>query len=335
MAAGGMGDGGSVLVLGGTGPGGALAAGGSGNGGRVGDGGFVGRGGETGQGGFPASGGSGPGGQPGEGGQQAGPGGVVELGGAGPAGAPGVGGVEPIAGAAPLGGSAGQSEPRGLTIYYIRHAEVLANILPVEEITYESSNVFTDLGLRQVDVLAAYLASSGIVPDEILTSPTWRTQKTIEPYLVQSGKTAVLWPELDECCSEEPTGAALPTEPVYFFDAALEAQNVVYRDEESTQFWRNETFEAGYFMVMTARDLFLSRYSQSGKTLMIAGHAVSGTMLLGLLRGYDMSQGVDSSDYTNPSLIYMMNTGIQRVTQDPVTSEFTLEESNINEPPLE
>jgi hypothetical protein len=80
---------------------------------------------------------------------------------------------------------------------------------------------------------------------------------------------------------------------------------------------------------MTARDELLQLYSQSGLTIFITGHAVAGNILLGLLRGIDMTGGID---YMSGHMLWMQNTGIQVVVQDPATGLFSLEASNLNDP---
>jgi hypothetical protein len=107
---------------------------------------------------------------------------------------------------------------------------------------------------------------------------------------------------------------------------------MVFRDPEATQYWDNQTYEDGLFMAMTARDELLGRYSQTGLTLFVSGHAVAGNILLGLLRGYDMSGGID---YTSGDMVWMQNTGIQLLVQDPATGAFSLEGSNLNDPVIE
>ena len=223
------------------------------------------------------------------------------------------------------------TEPAGLTLYYIRHAEVVGNTLDPADITWESMEEFTALGQRQVDDLTAFLLQMEVVPDVVLTSPTWRTQKTMEPYLVATGLTGVIWMELDECPDAEPTGGPLPAEPTYFeyFEASVVASNVVFRDPGATSYWDNQTYEDGLFMAMTARDELLRLYSQSGLTIFVAGHAVAGNILLGLLRGIDMTGGID---YMSGDMLWMQNTGIQVVVQDPATGLFSLEASNLNDP---
>jgi broad specificity phosphatase PhoE len=231
-----------------------------------------------------------------------------------------------IAGAG-VGGAVG----RGLTLYYIRHAEVVANTIPADQITYENSETITDLGQRQIDALTSYLRSLDVTPDAVLVSPAKRTQKTIEPFLVASNLTGEIWTDLYECCQQTPTGAVLPSTPQYqtYLKAKIEAENLDFRDANQTQFWLTDTYEQGLFMVMTAKDEILSRFGQSGKTIFVIGHASAGQVMIGLLRGNDMTLGTSSTD---PNAVYVLNTGVMRLIQDPATGIFKLDGRNINKP---
>lgn len=246
-----------------------------------------------------------------------------------PTGGLGTGGV--ATGGVPGSTGGTVTDPQGMTLYYVRHAQTVANAQDNHEPTLEDADTLTELGMRQVDDLTAYLTGSGISFDAVLVSPALRSQRTIEPYLVASGLTGVVWPELWECCGSEPNGDPLPTEPVRydFFKVSVEAQNMALREGDPGTFWQVDTYEQGLFMVMQARDALLRGFGQSGKTVLISGHAISGGIMIGLLRGMDLSGGLEQ---TGPNAVYMLNTGIQLLIQDPTTGVFELEDSNINDP---
>lgn len=228
----------------------------------------------------------------------------------------------------------GGSSGKGLTLYYIRHAQVVANTLEPDQVTLENSETITDLGLRQIDALTTYLKAMNVAPDAVLVSPTKRAQKTIEPYLVAQNLQGEIWMELAECCNTSPTGAALPTAPTIqtYFAATIEGQNLAFRDAAANKYWKTDTYEEGLFMEMTARDAILSRYGQSGKTIFVVGHAAAGLVMIGLLQGNDMLQGSTS---TGPNAVYLLNTGVMRLIQDPTTGLFKLDGRNINNPAQE
>lgn len=138
--------------------------------------------------------------------------------------------------------------------------------------------------------------------------------------------------ELAEASDKKATGAPLPAEPKYirFYKATLEIPSLTFRDPAKVEFWQNDTYEAGLLMVTTARDLLLDRYSQSGKTLIVVGHAIAGQLLIGLLRGEDLLNGPVAS---GPSAVYILNTGVMKLTQDPSTGLFKLDGRNMNNPP--
>lgn len=222
---------------------------------------------------------------------------------------------------------------KGLTIYFIRHAETVANASgetggggPVED-----HDTLTALGERQSVALKNYLVQENITPDMVIVSPSLRTQKTIEPFLIATGLTGEIWVELNECCGEEPTGEPLPSvrpETKWKMKIGLISDRFTFRTADDSYFWWPQTYEEGLFMVKTAHTRLLDKFSQGGKTLIIVGHAVNAGVLLGLLRGYDMLT-------TKPERqVYLMNTGIHKLTQDTATGVFTIKQ-NINKPATE
>lgn len=230
--------------------------------------------------------------------------------------------------------AAGDSNAQGLTLYYIRHGEVVANTLEQSEITYENSDQLTELGLRQIDALTTYLQDLGDVPDAVLVSPFKRTQNTIAPFLQAENISGEIWMELAECCTQAPSGAALPTEPTYakYLKPTIESENLEFRSPEANAFWQNDSYEQGLFMVMTAKAEILSRYGQSGKTIFVIGHASAGQLMIGLLRGEDMTNGPKT---TGRDVVYLLNTGVTKLSQDPATGAFKLDGMNMNKPQTE
>lgn len=219
---------------------------------------------------------------------------------------------------------------KGLTVYFIRHAETVANASgetggsgPIE-----NHDTLTALGERQVQALRDYLIKENINPDKIIVSPALRTQKSIEPFLSATNTTAELWVELNECCGQEPTGVPLPVvRPEVKWKVKIEKASdlFTFRTSDDIYYWWPQSYEEGLFMIMTARDRLLAQFSQSGKTVVIVGHAVNGGILLGLLQGYDMLT-------TKPDRpIYIMNTGVHRLIQDSISGAFSLKQ-NINNP---
>ncbi|HMA97032.1 MAG TPA: phosphoglycerate mutase family protein [Polyangiaceae bacterium] len=230
------------------------------------------------------------------------------------------------------GGDTSASSNKGLTLYYVRHAEVVGNTVEPDQVTLENSETLTELGQSQIAAVTKYLQSElDATPDAILVSPTKRTQKTIEPYLVETDRQGEIWMELAECCNQAPTGAALPTEPKYmsFFKAEIVAENLALKSPSANLYWQNDTYEQGLFMVMTAKAAILSRYGQSGKTIFVVGHASAGQIMIGLLRGDDMTQGAVT---TGMNAVYLLNTGIMKLTQDPSTGLFKVVGQNMNKP---
>ncbi len=243
------------------------------------------------------------------------------------------GGVQAIGGRSLTGGSTPDDTGdagAGLTLYYVRHAEVVANTLDVSQVTLENADTLTDLGLRQAEALGTYLQEMGVTPDAILVSPHLRAQRTIEPYLSATNLPGEVWMELAEASDKPATGAPIPSQPKYikYYKATLEIPNLTFRDPAAIEFWQNDNYESGLLMVMTARDLLLERYGGSGKTIFVVGHAIAGQMLIGLLRGDPLLNGPP----TGTGAVYLLNTGVMKLTQDASTGLFKLDGRNINKP---
>ena len=234
-------------------------------------------------------------------------------------------------GTAGITGTGGTSA-MGLTLYYIRHAEVVANTADAGSVSTDTADTLTELGQRQIAALSTYLQGLSITPDAVLVSPAPRAQKTIEPYLVVNDLTGEIWIDLNEASNASSTAAPLPAAPVYYtyYKASIVAQNLVFRDPAATNYWQNDTYEAGVLMVTTAKSEILARYGQSGKTIVVVGHAIAGQIMIGLLLGQDMLSGPTS---TGPTAVYLLNTGIMKLVQDPTSGAFKLEGRNINNPP--
>jgi broad specificity phosphatase PhoE len=225
----------------------------------------------------------------------------------------------------------GASTGQGLTIYYIRHAEVIANVSTGGTPSASEADTFTELGQRQVTALTTYLQGMGVEPDAILVSPASRAQKTIAPYLIATGRTGEVWMDLHEASEKSSTGAPLPSEPKFYpyWKATIVAENLAFLDPSNTQYWQNDTYEAGLLMVSTAKDAILARASRSGKTIFVVGHAIAGQLMIGLLRGDNMVPGPPT---TGAAAVYILNTGVMRVVQDANSGLFKIDGRNINNP---
>ena len=139
----------------------------------------------------------------------------------------------------------------GLDIYFVRHAQTLANAKGVTNT--HTSSTFSDTGLAQIEALIAALKNYRF--DAIMVSPTERTQQTLRPYLDQTGQSAETWQEITECCwQHDPSNAA---------------------------------YAAGAAQVNKAADMIRQRYGNSGKTILVVAHYHSGQVLLADLLGVD------------------------------------------------
>jgi broad specificity phosphatase PhoE len=98
--------------------------------------------------------------------------------------------------------------PADVHLTFVRHAETVANATGV----YNSRtlNTFSERGKRQVAELTAQLRGRKF--DRVLVSPSPRALRSIEPYLRESGQTAVVDSLLYECCTGRRPPGVRPAE---------------------------------------------------------------------------------------------------------------------------
>ncbi len=87
-----------------------------------------------------------------------------------------------------------------MAILIIRHGQSLGNANG--DYSVKMSDSLSDRGWEQAEALAKRLQDREIA--SVIVSPLQRAMETAMPYLRRSGKTAEIWPELAECCWQEP-----------------------------------------------------------------------------------------------------------------------------------
>ncbi|HEU0282395.1 MAG TPA: histidine phosphatase family protein [Gallionella sp.] len=188
----------------------------------------------------------------------------------------------------------------GLDIYVVRHAQTVANASGVKD--KRSDSTFSDEGRAQVDTLTRELLNYRF--DAVLVSPTERTLNTIHPYLQQGKTVGIVWPELTECCWQQDRGAGeagqLVTGSVLQLEPEI-APQFSFRDSSSAFKYANRNYADGVAQVRQAVSLLKSRYSDSGKTILIVTHYHAGAVLLGELLGVsrDSLPGLENARLTH------------------------------------
>lgn len=167
----------------------------------------------------------------------------------------------------------------GLEIYFVRHAETMANLSGNYDTT--SSNTFSADGLQQIASLTGWLQQMEF--DALLVSSVPRALDTLLPYLQQSGRKGEIWPELAECCwqreRDNPAGGRLTlAEPITL--SKQQAEYFAFRDEEAMRDYGNDSYADGVAHVRKGVVLLKQRYINSGKRILIVAHYHSGQVLL-------------------------------------------------------
>lgn len=181
------------------------------------------------------------------------------------------------------GMSAVQAEG-GLDIYFVRHAETLANATGVNN--SGNSNLFSDQGEAQVSALSGKLKPLHF--DAILVSSAQRAINTILPYLKATGQKGEIWPEIAECCWQQDRDGVEKGKLVTSWKVPLSDEQVpffTFRDAESNRNYGNISYADGVAQVRHAEELLKQQYFGTGKTILIVSHYHAGQVLLADLLG--------------------------------------------------
>lgn len=176
-----------------------------------------------------------------------------------------------------------------LEIYFVRHAETMANVSGVHNT--ETSSTFSQRGEAQIKALTRQL--KGHQFDAILVSSLPRALNTVLPYLRESSQTGEVWPELAECCWQSPQSS--PTKGELVTDAPItlsqeQRRYFTFRDSASQFDYRNDSYNDGVARVSHAVQLLKQRYFGTNQTILIVAHYHSGQVLFSQLLGVPRQQ---------------------------------------------
>ncbi|MBN1493440.1 MAG: histidine phosphatase family protein [Candidatus Omnitrophica bacterium] len=196
------------------------------------------------------------------------------------------------------------NENKGLDLYYVRHAETVAN--RTRDYSWPNQENFTIEGNEAREALIEKLAPYRF--DHIIVSPAFRARHTILPYLKSKALIAEIWPELNECYWER---ISLMTAL-----ADMRRGNVIIIGEEHTPFFslrkdgqyliKSDSAEDGARLVQSAVDRLLKEYSQSGRSILVVGHFFAGRGMIETLLGDNNPIGDISLD--NAALTHLRQT---------------------------
>jgi broad specificity phosphatase PhoE len=181
------------------------------------------------------------------------------------------------------------TQAAALEIYFVRHAETLANVSGVH--TMKTNTTFTQRGEEQIKKLTSQL--KGHQFDAILVSSLPRALNTVLPYLRASSQTGEVWPELAECCWQSPQssptkGELVATAPITLSEEQL--RYFTFRDSASQSDYRNGSYSDGVAQVIHGVQLLKQRYFGTNQTILIVAHYHSGQVLISELLGVPRQQ---------------------------------------------
>lgn len=181
------------------------------------------------------------------------------------------------------------TDAAALDIYFVRHAETVANVSGLHNT--KNSSTFTQRGEEQVKTLTSQL--KGYQFDAILVSSLPRALNTILPYLQASSQAGEVWPEFAECCWQSPPGS--PAKGKLITDAPItlnqeQLRYFTFRDSASQFDYRNGSYSDGVAQVSHGVQLLKQRYFGTNQTILIVAHYHSGQVLMSELLGVPRQQ---------------------------------------------
>jgi len=185
----------------------------------------------------------------------------------------------------PAYGLAQQRRDLGLRLYFVRHAETVANASG----KYNSQTIdrLSTRGEQQVARLTGELLAMSL--DTICVSPMRRAIETVRPYLERTKAVAELWPELAECCHQKVRGSQpspkLPRGPE--IAVANELRSSLRIDPTDRHTYEPANYADGIALVRRAAERIRRELSGSGRTVLLVGHSLAGSRLIEMLLGWE------------------------------------------------
>jgi broad specificity phosphatase PhoE len=176
-----------------------------------------------------------------------------------------------------------------MKLFFVRHAQSIGNL--TSDFSTSDHDRLSPLGLEQARAVVPRLKALGPV-DRIYCSPALRAIQTILPYLTANDLKAEIWPELDEACWQQDKLAPVPERespaPLFTLDPSFQPLFSVRQDRPWLPYG-DEVFREGLNRIDGVFRELLKRHLDSRETLLVAGHALFATHLLGLFLGQELS----------------------------------------------
>jgi|GEM_PF-1177986 len=172
-----------------------------------------------------------------------------------------------------------------LEVYFVRHAESLANFSGRYSTATERS--FSPRAADQIRKLVTKLHS--IPLDAAVVSPAWRTMNTAAPVLIDHHIVATIWPELYECCDQHGAARLLRPSKSVRYGRSIEIppdQAATFKiDPSDSKRFAQGDYQDGMRQIKMGYDKFLKAFSGKSESVMIVGHGYNGSRLLEMFLG--------------------------------------------------
>ena len=182
-------------------------------------------------------------------------------------------------------GKIGSVKPGLIDVYFVRHAETMANYSGHYNTKTEDS--FAPSAQKSLPAIVKTLHNVRL--DAAICSPQWRTMATALPVLKDHHMKAVLWPELNECCNQ--IGAARLKPPrksiLHVGPIKISSNFLPYfqLDPTDNQWIANGDYQDGLIQVKLLVKKFLAAFQGKAAHVLVVGHGYCGGRFLESLLG--------------------------------------------------
>ncbi len=189
-----------------------------------------------------------------------------------------------------------------MLVYMVRHGQSMGNA--TNDYSTQQHDRLSPLGWDQARHLVERLADISFTA--IYASPLRRTVETIVPLAEARKVTVELWPELCECCWQEPTA---PDRAIGWRNGPCEDADHIdparfrFRDDRALMPLRTETYAEGLNRVHDVAELVKRRHVGTQDQILMVSHGYFLELLIQELMGYEPRRGFCHADNTGLTLI--------------------------------
>lgn len=181
--------------------------------------------------------------------------------------------------------AANTPKPGLIDIYFVRHAETMANYSG--HYNGKTEHEFAPSAAKSIPAVVKVLHD--IPLDFAICSPQWRTMATAQPILKDHHLTATLWPELNECCNQIGAARLQPARRSILHAGPIkidpEFQSSFRIDPQDSKWIANGNYQDGLAQIQLLVQKFKHQFDGKRVHVLVVGHGYCGGRFLESMLG--------------------------------------------------